>query len=160
MPRTLSTNAIRLIFDFERADGWLIFLTITHADIDPPIRAVCNTENVISAGNTYIGYPFRFSFGATVEGEQPEARLQIDNVDRTIVEAVRAVTGSTPPQVNVFAATIDDPHTAELGPFAMDLLDVSYDALVVEGRLSQENYLSEPYPSGRRVPGTHPGLFG
>jgi hypothetical protein len=36
---------------------------------------------------------------------------------------------------------------------------VSYDALVVEGELSLESFLREPYPAARFTPGDFAGLF-
>jgi hypothetical protein len=87
----------------------------------------------------------------------PNVTLSIDNVDRQIVNAVRALTG--PPTVTVSVVLASSPNTIEAGPYQMTLRDASYDSLVVSGTLSVEDMMNEPYPVDLMTPANFPGLF-
>jgi hypothetical protein len=83
--------------------------------------------------------------------------LSIDNVDRTIVEAVRTV--SSPPTASLSVVLASDPDTVEAGPFELTIREVQYDALVVTATMAVEDILNEPFPGDLFTPQNFPGLF-
>ncbi len=48
----VSANFKRDVYDPETGEAFLALLTIDHAAISPPIRAVNNLEDVVSRGDT------------------------------------------------------------------------------------------------------------
>lgn len=143
-------------FSQETDQIYLCFLSIAHSSITT-IRVVNNGENVDSGGNTYIGYPFEINLPNDTDENVPDITLQIDNIDRQIVQAVRSVTG--PPTVSIFIALQSTPNTIEIGPINMTLREVNYDSLVVSGVICPEDILNESFPGDFFVPATFPALF-
>jgi|SRR6185369_14808919 len=157
MPRALSTAAKQAIYAQETGEAFLMLLTISHAALSPSLRFVNNTVDVTSRGNAYLGWPFQLALPAEFDDQLPVVQLQIDNVDRRIMEGVRALT--TAPAVTLEVVLASSPDTVEAGPFSFSLKSAEYDALVVVGVLAFEDVLNEPYPQHTFTPGKFPGLF-
>jgi len=157
MSRTLSTAAKESIFAPETDLAWIVLLTISHASLTDDIRVARNTEDVISNGETYIGFPFEISLPQEREDSPPRVTLEIGNVDRQIVQAVRSL--DSPADVTLEIVTSNDFDAVEAGPFVFTLREVQYDNLTVQGELSFEPILDEPYPVTNFTPGKFPSLF-
>ena len=136
---------------------FLLLLNIDHEDLAEPIRVVNNTEDITSRGDLYAAYPFEIA----LPGEDPESvarvSLRIDNVDRQIVQSLRAVQAPLAVALEVVLAASAD--TVEAGPFNMTLVSAEYDAFVVTGELAFEDVLNEPFPGHSYIPSEYPGLF-
>lgn len=158
MPRPLSTPAIRALFASQTGEAFIVLLTLSHPTLANPIRVCSDGQALISNGNTYVAFPFRISLPAEVEGAPPTTELEIDNVDRSIVKAVREATGE-PIQISMSVVLASSPNTIEAGPFDFTLRNVEYDASVVRGQLQYEDILNEPYPGDTMTPSRFPGLF-
>ena len=157
MSRTLSSTFLSAVFAQETTQVFLCILDIIHADLDETIRVVNNTEDIVSNGNTYIGFPFSISLPADVENQLPAMSLSIDNVDRTIVNAVRTI--SSPPIVSLSVILASAPNTIEMGPIEMTLRQVDYDDKVVTGTLEPYNLLIESFPKSCFTPSRYEALY-
>lgn len=153
---TLSDTARQQVFGQE-GGGFLVLLTITHADLITPIRVVNNTEAVTSNGVEYIAYPFAIKLPESREGVQPHARLTIDNVSREIAQTIRSI--STPPTVNIQVIRIDDLDAVEMELPNFQLRNVEWDILTLSGDLQIDDITREPYPQRSFTPAEYPGLF-
>lgn len=158
MPRPLSTPALRALFASQTGEAFIVLLTLSHPTLANPIRVCSDGQALISNGNTYVAFPFRISLPAEAEGAPPTTELEIDNVDRSIVKAVREATGE-PIQISMSVVLASSPNTIEAGPFDFTLRNVEYDASVVRGQLQYEDILNEPYPGDTMTPSRFPGLF-
>lgn len=156
MARALSSRATAAIFSPQTGEVFLILMTITHPAVEP-IRVACNTQDVVSNGQTFPGFPFEITLPDEQEDRQPFMQLRITNVDRRIVQAVRTMT--SPPTVRVDIVLASQPDTFEATFPDFTLRSVEYDAMVVQGQLTMDDILSEPYPSGTMNPQDFPGLF-
>jgi hypothetical protein len=87
----------------------------------------------------------------------PQVKLEIDNVDRIIVDAIRAI--STAATVDIEVVLASSPNTIEVGPITMTMRNIEYDALKVRATLVFEELFTEPYPGDSFTPASHPGLF-
>lgn len=134
----------------------LVLLTIDHDSIDPPIRVVNNTEDIESNGEEFIAYPFSIVLPDSQEAAPPRARLQISNVSREIMQAVRTI--SSPAQVTIQVIRQDDHDTVEMFYDGMLLVGVRGGAITVEGNLEFEDLMREPYPAVTFSPAEFPGL--
>ena len=154
---TVSAAFKRDVFDPETAEAFLVLLTIDHADIDPPIRVVNNTENITSRGDEFIAFPFDIELPDNTREAPPRARLTIDNVSREIAQSIRLITSA--PTVLIELIRASAPDTVEVAFPAFNLRDVKWDMLQVSGDLTVEDLMTEPFPAGQFTPAHFPGLF-
>ena len=156
MARLVSATATASMMTEDTDEVWLPLVTISHADLGAPIRVVANNEDIVSRGNTFVGYPFELELPGQADDSPGEARLRIDNVDKQIVEAIRTITG--PPTVLIEVILASAPDTVEIAIGAMTLRDVSYDALTIEGVLRFEDITIEPI-GATITPERFPAIF-
>ena len=159
MSRSTSSTLRQAVFAEETGKVFLLLLTIQHADIGSPdtLYFVDNFENVTSGGHTYTAFPFTIDLPGDSDDELPRVQLTIDNVDRSIVEAIRNLGGA--PTVTLSVVLSSSPNTIEAGPFEMKMRNAEYDSLVVTGDLQSDDILNEPYPGDAFTPQNFPGLF-
>lgn len=159
MSRTTSAALKTAVFSQETNKVFLVLLTIQHADIGSPdtLYFVNNYEDVSSGGDTYTAYPFMINLPGDIEDQLTQVQLVIDNVDRSIVEAIRTLTG--PPTVTLSVVLSDTPDVIEAGPFEMTLRNTEWDAITVSGSLQPQDILNEPYPGDGYTPQNFPGMF-
>jgi hypothetical protein len=157
MPRSLSSAARQAIYAQQTDKVFLALLTISHSDLAGPIRVVNDLVNLTSRGDHYLAFPFQIVLPEERDDQLGQVQLSIDNVDRTIVEAVRTI--SSPASIRLEIVIADQPDTVEAGPFDFTLRNVEYDALTVTGTLMYEDILNEPVPADSFTPNFFPGLF-
>lgn len=157
MARSLSSTLRSAVYNQETGEVFLILLEIDHDDLDDPLRFVDNTEDVTSNGDTYTAYPFLIDIPADDSDRLPSVQLSIDNIDRSILEALRGI--DSPPTVNLSVILNSDPDTVELGPLEFTLKNIEYNAFVITGELSYEDILSEGFPKDSFSPENFPGLY-
>lgn len=157
MPRTLSSTARVATFAAETGEIFLLLLTIDAPGLPEPIRVCSAGGSITSRGNEYVHFPFRLTLSAE-DGDAPRpATLEIDNVDRRIVEAIRSVSGEMTVTADIVLAST--PSTLEAGPYEFDVGDVTFDASVVRAQLIYQDLLNEPFPGHTFNPTTTPGLY-
>lgn len=154
---SVSATAKAALFAQETDEAFLPLLTVEHEDLDQPYHFVDNPVNVVSRGRTYLGFPFQVDLPPQDPDRPPRVRLTIDNVDRRIVQALRAI--DTPPTITLEIVLASDPDTVEAGPFVMTLANADYDAVQIEGDLAHQDVLNEPFPGDTFNPAAFPGLF-
>ncbi|MGB1560811.1 MAG: DUF1833 family protein [Sinimarinibacterium flocculans] len=156
MARTLSANAIAAVLAQQTDQVFLELLTISGPGFDT-FRVANNTENVISNGETYLGFPFELRLPEDIDQRAPQAQLRISNVGRELIAAVRGLAGGATASLRVVLAA--SPDTLELGPFDFDLLLSQYDAQWITFTLGFEPVLPSAFPAGSFTPDLFPGLF-
>lgn len=155
--RNLSLPALQATFAQETGEVFLMCLTISGAGLAQPIRLVNDMQDLNRAAGLFQAFPFELALPQDLEDQLPQVRLSVDNVDRQIVRAVRALTA--PPTVTLEVVLASSPDTVEAGPFAMTLRLADYDAGTVSGMLGYEDMLNEPFPKDTFTPNNSPGLF-
>jgi hypothetical protein len=145
------------MMDQETDEVFLCLLTIEHPSLATPFRFVDDFVNHDSRGNTFLGYPFSITLPDDDPDRLPEAKLDIDNTDRQIVEAVRSLV--SPPYITVEVVLAAQPDQVEISFADMRLNQADWDASVVSGALAYEDVLNEQFPGRSFSPDSHPGLF-
>lgn len=153
----VSATFKRDVYDPETGEAFLALLTIDHAAINPPIRAVNNTEDVVSRGDTFVAFPFDLILPESSAEAPPRARLIIDNVSREIAQSIRLITTAPTVLIEIIRASV--PDTVEVALPLFFMRDVKWNALQVSGELVLEDLMSEPFPSLQFTPAHFPGLF-
>jgi len=158
MSRTLDQNSLEAILASQTDKVFLFLLTIDHADLVAPIRVVNNSQDIVSDGETFVRFPFRISLPVEREDSPARMKLEIDNVDRQIVQAVRSAAGEAiTATVQVVRADAPDDILFELPDF--DLKNVEYNSFSVTADLTLEDFTQEPYPANVFAPADFPALF-
>ncbi len=135
----------------------ILLVTIDHADLTSPIRVSSDGVDTVSRTNTFTACPFRLALPSDSDERPPRAALEVDNVDRAQVQAIRSITGA--PTVLMEIVLASDPDTVEASFPDFELKRADYDRLAVSGELSLENFLGEPYPAAKFTPADFPGVF-
>ena len=157
MSRSLSPSARRAFYGSETEDVFVILLTLAHADLAEPMRVCSDSQDTVSRGHIFVAYPFDLTLPDDDEGRGPRARLVIDNVDRQIVAALRALSSS--PVLTMEIVRAAEPDVVEAVFHDLRLRNVRYDSQVVEADLTIEDFTAEPYPAGSFCPSLFPGIF-
>ncbi len=164
MSRDVSAATKSALFATETDAVFVILLTITHDEVAPDLYFAGNSQDVVHDSKTFVAYPFELSLPPQTEDRPPVATLRIDNVHREIVNAIRKM--ATAPKVQMDIVRVSE---NSLGTIIVDeveasfvdfrLRNVSYNALVVEGELTLEHFVEEPYPAHVFSPLDFPGMF-
>lgn len=134
--------------------AWLVLLTITTPD--DVMRFVNNNEAIVSNGETFEAFPFSIVLPGDDGDSLPRVKLQIQNFDERIVEAIRGL--ATPPQVKAQLITSLTPDEIEIEIENMVLRNVNYDAIDITGDLQVVNVLTRKFGghySTVEFPGLH-----
>lgn len=170
---------LRRALEEPRSDEYIVvMLRIMHDTLSTPILVANDVINYVIGTETYIGFPFKMEIlGDT--NQSPRGRIEIQNVDRRIGEAVISLT--TPPKLSIllFASSdFSDVMAASPGDrqdtrFELEentipeyeanhliLGNISVDALQISGEVQSFDMSSEPWPAirstGDRLPGLEP----
>lgn len=144
------------------------FMTITHPALAEPLRVVSDVMDYVFGGAHFIGMPFGFQLLTDSEAP-PMTQLRLQNVDRRIGQALRAMTGRATVQLQLLSSAdfdlTQDPRAeigtaAEIYGFAhFTLRNVSVNAVEVTGEVILQDYSTEPWPHVRATQDRLPGLF-
>ena len=157
MSRNISAVSKQSLYAAESGEAFLILLTLSHNDMAAPIRVSSDAVDTLSRGHIFTAFPFDISLPDDQENSPPRAKLVIDNIDRQIVSAVRAL--SSPASVLIEIVRAADADTIEAQFIDFKLSNVSYNAQKVEGDLTIEDFTAEPFPSASFSPSLFPALF-
>ncbi|MEN6538923.1 MAG: DUF1833 family protein [Mizugakiibacter sp.] len=156
MSRQVSQAALQAMLAQHTGEVFLVCVRIAHPDIST-IRIVNNTQAITRTDGVYQPYPIRARLPDQRDDQIPQVQLIVDNVDRSVLEAIRTISGV--PTVTLEVVLASSPNTIEAGPFEFDLLGATYDALVITGTLGYEDdLLSQPIPALTYTPTNSPGL--
>lgn len=146
----------------------IYLVTITHEDMPGIIRLSSDPTTqiddapliygTISGGNTYLFIgPFSLILPDEGEDKPPRMRMQIANIDRSMVKTVRST--STPAQVVVNIVALANVNLVEVPYPAFDLLNCTYDAGALSFDLGIDAMVTEPFPGGSMDTASFRGLF-
>jgi len=140
----------------ETTEVFIVLLKIDHYDLSVPIRLANNTEDVISNGFTYIGFPFE-AILFNEDEQTPRAQIRVQNVDRRIGQVIRSLTNA--PTLSVSVVLASDPDVIELDWLNTELVNIDGNVIDVTGDIVGPDYTTEPWPSRRATANYLPGLF-
>lgn len=166
---TISTAAKAAVFAPETDEVFAVLVTITTDALSDPIRLSTDNKDVLpvagvrgtlSRGEEYLFCPFNLTLDNQDDTNIAKARLEVDNVDRRIMEGVRlSAEGSHDISITVEIVLASQPDTVEISLPNFRLERVRYNAFTVSGEITVEYFDLEPFPSGRFTPSGFPGLY-
>lgn len=166
MTNNVSTAFKQTAFAQETEVAVITLLTMT---VGSAVIRVCDTpvekftdigENaygVTSNGERYVFLPFSITLPQDDKTGVVTAKLEIDNVNREIVQYARDT--NDPINVGIQVVLSNALNTPELEFNDFKLTNVKYNGFTVSGNLSVDYLGLEPFPAGRFTPSGFPGLF-
>lgn len=158
MAREYSPQYRETINALSAPESRLLLLQIDHPGLGAPIRVVCDTQDVTSNGNVYTGMAFRASVPDDQEGQLPQARLEVDNVGRDLVQWLEVSQGGLGATATLSEILRSNPNLVEWS-ITMDMTGVSVTPQVVSATLSYLDTLNQQAVGIQYRPDTAPGLF-
>lgn len=155
--RNTSLTFKQAIYAQDTDEVFIVLVEIDHDDFASPIRVCNDSVDITSNGDVYLAYPFQIELPSDEDGDMPQARLTIDNVDRSLTASIRAI--QTPPSVRIMVVLVSDPDVIEIDLPGFVFTNISYDALTITGTISIESFMNEPFPGDVFTPTQFPGLF-
>lgn len=164
--RTLSAAAKQAALAQQTGEVFVILMRISHPNFaqdillssDPTqVLPIANVRGTVSNGEEYVYLPFTIQLPQQDGEGISRAKVQIDNIDRRMVEAVRTADSSLSVDVSIVLASQPDIIEVSIPDFKIE--HVTYDALTISGDLSLEYYDLEPFPHLRFTPSNFPGMF-
>lgn len=131
-------------------------LTITHKRLIEPVRVVSDTINLVSNGDTYLGFPFEFVFPQE-DDAVPKGRIRIQNVDRRIGHTIKGIKDTL--LVRLDTVLRSDPDEIEFTYKYLYLMNAKANNNSIEGDLSGKNFSTLTYPNVKANKTNFPGLF-
>ncbi|MFG1247611.1 DUF1833 family protein [Xanthobacter flavus] len=167
--RRLIPSSLRRVLDLQESGVALIgFLAISHASLATPIRVASDGVDYLWQDERWIGFPFKFALLSDGEAG-PRTQIEVQNVDRKIGDALRAITSPARVQIDILAASEFDESVTPREPLGtplvaysakhLFLVNVSVDALAVTGDLVSWDYTQDTWPGRRATQDRCPALY-
>jgi hypothetical protein len=176
--RVLPILSRRLLEQSSSGEPILVFVTVTHPDLDTPIRLVVDGADYVVNGDTWNQSFFELDLLTDTE-QPPSARFRFPNVDREAISLLRRVSGPCRVEFALLPASYFDltvePRTvlplhtviwdrAPAGSLvyrasSLFLTEITADQVQVEGTLRSWDYRQESWPDKRATQALLPGVF-
>lgn len=161
MARNLSTAFKAQLFSPYRDKDWRVLLTVDHASFDEPFRFVSGDPNefatLTSNGDVFTTFPFELTLPSDDDSE-PQATLRLQNADDRIGSTILALPDDAV-TITLQIVLREDPDIIQVEWLNMELVDVSVDAMMVQGRLVMRGSTTEPCPGRVLNSRTSPVFF-
>ena len=157
--RNVSARAMRAMMAQETDEVFLFCITITHSSFAAPYYLVNDQVQLVRAAATFVPCAFSISLPNEQEDQLPQLQWSIDNIDRSILQSIRAIP-SGKPTVKMEVVLASTPDVVEAGPFVFSGLSVDYDSGTINGTIGfEDDVLNNAYPGDSYTPTNSPGLF-
>lgn len=158
MPRSISTTFRQAVEAAYSSEAVIVLARIEHERLNEPLLLASNTEDVVSNGETFTGFPFELSWPDEGGDGQALGSVSIQNVDREIGSAVLKLDG--PVTISLYVVLASDPDTIEIEALDLSLRTVNGDALTITGDIGIRYDLATiDYPGLRATQARCPGLW-
>lgn len=158
--RAISATTLEELFANETSEVFIALVTIDHPSLGSPIR-VCNNNVALATTTppaTYAPVEFDFVPAPETDSQTPKARVQIDNIDRAMTEAVRTMDQRRATFTAVLVKA-SDPDTVEAGPWTYHVHDVEADERSLTATLGPRYSGRRAIPRTRYTQAGFPGLY-
>jgi hypothetical protein len=157
--RVVSANALRAMLAQETGEVFLVCLTLNHSSFSAPYLLVNDMQQLVRTAGTFQPFAFEVTLPNEQEDQVPQVQVTIDNVDRSILQAVRTI-GAERPAMTMEVVLASSPNTIEAGPFNFSILNINYDVGQIQGTIGfEDDFLNTAFPADTYTPNNSRGLF-
>lgn len=142
-------------------------VTISHPNLDEPIRASSHPGDLISVeplvyglksrGETYLYIDFGLTLPDDEEGKTEAIQIVMESINRETIDLLRSTI--VPAIVTTEFVSLDTPDLVEIEWPEFDLVVADYELIQVTLSLSLDAQGEEPFPCDSFTPSGHRGLF-
>jgi hypothetical protein len=155
--RAFSPPARAAMLALSTPEAFIALVTITHAPTAEVFRVCMNTEAIVSRGNTFAPYAFRFQLPAESGEEVGQVGFEIDNTDLMLVDMLRRIT--QPAEFLIEIVLASDPDQVELRVADLIMREATWNATTISGKLMLDDVLNQKFPKDVFDPIQYAGLF-
>lgn len=156
MPRDLTPEQLDSLRAQDTDELHLVVLEIDHASLPTPLRFVRNNEALTHDAVDYEPAWFELPMVRESPGDIPEVTLDIDIVDRVLLDAALSLT--TPATVTFGTIMVGQPGYTS-GPYRFKWRETRYTATRMQAVLGTTDLLNAPDQEHEFTPSLYPGLF-
>lgn len=139
-------------------DALLYLLTITHADLETPLRFVRDFQNLVSRTHTFTAFPFDVTPPGSGEGGARPASISISAIGQEIPAALRSLASPAIALIELVLASDPDTVVDSLPPFTFTAAGGDIYTVGIEIADSADD-ATEPLVQFNFDPSTAPALF-
>lgn len=140
----------------ESASEYIVLLELRHPSIGSDVIRLANAlTDIVSNGNTYVGFPFTLSMPDAPTNQKGQVSVQ--NVDKSIGQFLLSL--RSPPEVDLIVIVSTDPDVELIHARKLWLRNIQGDQLQVSGDLDIWDLATEPWPARRIEASTYPAVF-
>jgi len=154
---SISSGFLRAAKAQETDETFALLVTFEHEDLPEPIRLNNTAVNIVSRGDTYYACFLEASLLDDDPERPPRAQLSISNIDRTVIAALRETHKAA--RVTLELIRVSNPDYVEARQENLELVNVTYDALIIRGDLFPSKIKARPAIDYGFTPNYAPGLF-
>lgn len=129
-------------------------LEIYHPSFDVPVFIVANVADDMTFGleddggdTTFVACPLKYGYPEQQEGQPPQCKVSIDNVNRELVPKIRAALGVRAYVKITYREYVDSDLTQPAyGPVEFVMSKVSMSASTLTGTIMVGNYQNKRFP--------------
>jgi hypothetical protein len=156
--RTFTQAARRQLLATSADQNLLVLLEITHPALVVPIRVVRDTQDLTTRGVTFTACAFDITLPDDVEGQIPQAQIQVDNIGQELTQWLEVSGGGAGAQCRIIQMYRSDPDVYETD-ITTDLTGLVIDNQKVTGNLGFVNLLGKTGVTYLFTPDRAPGLW-
>jgi len=156
MANALTPALIAQLLAQESGDPFLVLVTLSHASFST-IRLVNNSEDIVSNGNTFSSFPFRFRLPVDDGEKARDAYIEFDNVSLDLVNAIRSVTDRIDVKAEMILASA--PDDIQMSLEELKIGQVNYNRTTISANLIMDDFLQAELTSEAYTPLLYPGIF-
>lgn len=138
--------------------GVLVLLELTAPSMGATLRLVNDSQDWISNGESYVGFPFRFKLPDDTAGQAPRAVLEIDNVGRDMTADLEGLQPNEILTATIRIVDRDDPDDV-FQTMVLPVYGVSVNQQVATAHLGVDYIMRQAAVTLRANPYTLPGIF-
>lgn len=157
--RTISAAATKALMDESTSSAFPLLLEITHPSLGTPIRVTNNGVDLVYDANTYTAYPFRIDLPDEDNNKISNARITIDNIDRSLMAIIRGSGESL--AIKTIATFYNNDSGTLFEPLAQwefRLDNVVYNIDTITAELVYEDRMNNRLPAMSFTPFSFPGI--
>jgi hypothetical protein len=130
-------------------------LTLSGNGLTAPIRLCDQPQGILSRGQVYQHYPFRYRAPTEDPETSPAGEIEIDNVDPALLRELELLT--EPLRVTAELVSTARPDAVDRAWTGLTLARITYDQQAIRGSLTLEDPRVKQWPVLRQVPAKFPG---
>lgn len=154
--RTLSPELLTQLLGQSSDDPFVALVTLSHTSFST-IRLVNNGEDIVSRGETFQAFPFRFKLPVDDGESAREVQIEFDNVGLDLVDEIRSVTTPINVKLELVLASLPDEVQIELDE--LKISNVTYNKNTISARLYVDGFMNTQLTSEQYSPSIYPGIY-